>query len=101
MALFACWCRDSENAPTLRETAMTDHLAHVEAHIDSYAVAGPLKHGEDFAGSLLVVKAQSEEAARAFIERDPYYRAGVWSNLDVSEFRAVAGDWVGGAAWKR
>ncbi len=101
MKLFACYCRDTSEAAALREREMQSHLAHVETNIESYAVAGPLKDGDATCGSLLVVTAQDARAARAFIESDPYFRAGVWSSIEVLEFHAVAGDWVGGAAWKR
>ena len=85
----------------MREAALAAHLAHVEAHIDDYAVAGPLKEGERTVGSLLVIKAGDAAEARARLEADPYFVAGVWANITSEEFRAVAGDWVGGATWKR
>ncbi|MFW5633440.1 MAG: abscisic acid-deficient protein Aba4 family protein [Erythrobacter sp.] len=39
--------------------------------------------------------------ARAIFEADPYFRAGVWQAIRADEFLGVAGDWVGGAAWKK
>ncbi|GAB4481085.1 YciI family protein [Erythrobacter tepidarius] len=101
MKLFAFCCRDVEDSAALREAALAAHLAHVEAHIDDYAVAGPLKEGERTVGSLLVIKADNAGEARARLEADPYFAAGVWATITCEEFRAVAGDWVGGAAWKR
>lgn len=84
----------------LRERHLAAHLAHVEAHIEDYAVAGPLKDGEETVGSLLVIKANDEAAARTKFEADPYFSAGVWQAIRCDEFRGVAGDWVGGVAWK-
>ena len=101
MALYAFYCRDGENSEKLREELLAEHLAHVEANIGQYAVAGPLKKGEDTAGSLLIIKADNLKDARAFFEQDPYFPAGVWQSIRVEEFRGVAGDWVGGAAWKK
>lgn len=101
MPLFAFYCRDGERGPQLREQFLAAHLDHVEAHIDDYAVAGPLKQGEETVGSLLVIKAEDEVEARAKFEADPYFTAGVWQAIRASEFRGVAGDWVGGAAWKK
>lgn len=100
MPIFACYCRDSDNAAILREQWMQAHLAHVEAHIETYAVAGPLMEEGSAVGSLLVLKACHAAAAHAFLEQDPYHRAGVWASVEITEFRGVAGDWVGGAAWK-
>ena len=101
MRLFAFRCLDREGSAPLREAALAAHLAHVEAQIDDYAVAGPLKEGERTIGSLLVIKARDADEARARLEADPYFAAGVWATISCDEFRAVAGDWVGGAAWKR
>lgn len=100
MPLFAFHCVDGAQAPALREELLADHLAHVEAHIDDYAIAGPLKEEGATIGSLLVIKAADKDAARAKFETDPYFAAGVWDSVRMSQFLGVAGDWVGGAAWK-
>ena len=100
MELFAFYCRDGENGAVLRERHLAAHLAYVEANLEAYAVAGPLKKAGDAVGSLLVIKGDDEPAARALFEGDPYFNAGVWQSIRVSTFLAVAGDWVGGAAWK-
>ena len=100
MALYAFYCIDGESAPRLRETLLMDHLAHVEANIGDFAIAGPLRDGETTIGSLLVIKANDETEARRKLESDPYFAAGVWQSIRVHSFLGVAGDWVGGAAWK-
>ena len=100
MALFAFYCRDGERGAQLREKYLHDHLAHVEAHIEDYAVAGPLKQADATIGSLLVIKADDETGARTKFEADPYFTAGVWQSINTAPFTAVAGDWVGGATWK-
>ena len=100
MRLFAFRCLDGPESAPRREAALAAHLSHVEAHIDDYAVAGPLKAGERTIGSLLVIKAGDAAEARSRLEADPYFAAGVWTSITCEEFRAVAGDWVGGATWK-
>lgn len=100
MKLFAFHCRDGEQGEALRARFLADHLAHVEANIGHYAVAGPLKREGATVGSLLVIKAEDEGAARGLFEADPYFRAGVWQAIRTDEFLGVAGDWVGGATWK-
>jgi uncharacterized protein YciI len=101
MKLFAFRCLDGPGSAARREAALAAHLAYVEEHMDQYAVAGPLIEGEHMVGSLLIIKASDAAEARARLEADPYFTAGVWANITCEEFRAVAGDWVGGAAWKR
>lgn len=100
MTLFAFFCLDAENSAQLREKLLADHLAHIESHIADFAVAGPLKDGEETIGSLVVIKAEDEAEARTKFEADPYFAAGVWQSVQSSRFLGVAGDWVGGIAWK-
>jgi len=100
MTLFAFYCRDGENGASLRERLLADHLAHIEANIEKFAVAGPLKDGDATVGSMVVIKAEDEAEARAIFEGDPYFAAGVWQSIQVDHFLGVAGDWVGGVAWK-
>ena len=101
MKLFAFQCRDGKHSLALRSEVLAAHLAHIEAHIDHFAIAGPLKDGEHTVGSLIVIKAKDAAEARARFEADPYFAAGVWDTVSVDEFLGVAGDWVGGAAWKQ
>lgn len=98
--LFAVYCRDAEGSGEKRQSLFNEHISNVELTLDQLAVAGPLVENGETVGSLLVVKAQSAAEARAFIESDPYFAAGVWGSIEIHEMLAVAGDWVGGAAWK-
>ena len=76
------------------------HLTHVEAEIDRFVVAGPLRDEEGIiTGSLLVVKADNAAEAQAFLELDPYYQADIWAGIEIYAFSAAAGDWVGGKTW--
>ncbi|WP_336986722.1 YciI family protein [Altererythrobacter aquiaggeris] len=100
MKLFAFHCRDGEHSPKLREDFLQRHLDHVEANIERYVVAGPLKDGDKMVGLLLVIRAEDIAEARIFFETDPYFDAGVWQAIRVSEFLAVAGEWVGVVSWK-
>jgi uncharacterized protein len=97
MKLFTIIAEDGANSVTLRAKHLDAHLAHVEANLARYAVAGPLRGANGvITGSLLIVKADSIASARAFLETDPYFVANVWRSIDIRAFNAVAGDWVGG-----
>lgn len=98
--LYAIVTRDKPGAGAVRKEKLMQHLAHVEKVLDRIAVAGPLRDDAgNFVGSLLVVKAESVEDARAFLEQDPYFRADIWDRIEISAFNAAAGDWVGGKTW--
>jgi len=64
-------------------------------------LAAPLRDDaeEEFTGSLLVITASSIADARAFIEDDPYYKAGIWADVRIDKLGISAGDWVGGKPW--
>jgi uncharacterized protein YciI len=99
----AIFCEDlpGEEAVRLRQERLADHLAHVEAVLDQILVAGPMKDGEGrICGSLLVLDVPSLDAAAQLMARDPYHVPGIWASVRYLEFQAVAGAWVGGAAWK-
>ncbi len=100
MKLYAIKAHDGPGAAAIRAEKLMEHLAHIEATLDRLTVAGPL-HDEQgqTVGSLLVVKAEDEAAARSYLESDPYFKAGVWKAVDIAAFAAVAGDWVGGKTW--
>ena len=98
--LYAIVARDKPGASTTRMEKLKEHLAHVERELDRLAVAGPLRDEDgNFAGSLLVVKAESAAAARSLLEADPYFRADIWSDIQIHAFNAAAGEWVGGKGW--
>jgi uncharacterized protein YciI len=100
VALWAIVSWDAPDAPRLRKEHLAAHLAHVEGALEPLKLAGPLRTTEGgFAGSLGIVEADSAEIARAFIEADPYFRAGVWARCEVFAFNAAAGEWVGGISW--
>ena len=102
MPLYAIHALDGPGGAEKRSRHLAAHLAHVEARIDRYFVAGPLKNAAGAAiSSLLVVEANDEADARAFLAEDPYAAVDLWDSVHVSAFAAVAGSSVGGAAWKK
>lgn len=97
---YAIITRDKPGAAATRMEKLKEHLAHIETALERLAVAGPLRdEAGGFTGSLLVVKADSAAEARALLEADPYFRADIWSDIEIRAFNAAAGDWVGGKTW--
>lgn len=94
--------RDSVGSAVPRQQFIAQHLEFVERSIDRILVAGPLRDPATGAnvGSLYVLDVDTESEARALLEADPYYRAGVWASVTVEPFMGAAGRWVGGLAWK-
>jgi hypothetical protein len=97
---YAIMTKDKPGASVTRMAKLKEHLAHVEESLNDFAIAGPLRDEEgNFTGSLLVVRAESEEQARAMLAKDPYFQADIWSEIEIRAFSAAVGDWVGGKAW--
>ncbi|CAM3164233.1 YCII-related domain-containing protein [Sphingomonas antarctica] len=97
--LWAIWSDDTADALHLRREHLAAHLAYAETIVDRIAVGGPLRDGDTDLGSLILLRVDSQAEARTILENDPYYRAGVWTNIQIRPFRAVIGDWVGGKTW--
>jgi uncharacterized protein YciI len=98
--MIAVWAEDAAGADAARASELGAHLAHVEAVMAQIFVAGPLLDGAgQVVGSLLVFDVRDEAAARAMMEADPYFRAGVWGRISYRPYKAVAGLWVGGKTW--
>lgn len=98
--LYTIMCRDRADSKADRMAHLAAHLAHMESILDRVSLAAPLRDEEDgFTGSLLVISATDKADAREFIERDPYYKAGIWNHIEIDRLGIAAGAWVGGKPW--
>ncbi len=91
--LYACICKDKPEANELRQRTRETHLEHLRKNTGAVISAGPLldEEGSLPVGSLLIIEADSLEAARAMMEADPYAKAGVFAQIDVYPWRWVVG----------
>ncbi|MFN4020615.1 MAG: YciI family protein [Erythrobacter sp.] len=95
MRMFCFHCRDGEDGGRLRAIHRPAHLAFIHANAEHFVIVGPLKRADGLIiGSLLIVKAADEAAARAILAEDPYLTGGVWQSIRVDEFTPLLGDWV-------
>lgn len=90
---YAFYCRDGEDAPRIRPTVREEHFAHIFANAGRYKLGGPLKRDAEPVGSLIVIEGKDETDARAIFESDPYFIAGVWQSINVTEFEFLTGTW--------
>lgn len=98
--LYAIMAWDGPGGSAARTEFRTAHFAHIETIMDKIAIAGPLyDDAGGFAGSLVVVHANSREDAEAILKSDPYFTGGVWDRWDIHRFLGAAGEWVGGKTW--
>ena len=93
--------RDRPGTAHLRLDHLEGHLTHVERYWKRYVVAGPVRAapGADITGSVLLVIAEDEAAARALCEADPYFTCGLFEEVSVRLFTPAVGRFVGGVTW--
>ncbi|PST17300.1 hypothetical protein C7U60_19645 [Mesorhizobium plurifarium] len=90
--LFALLCTDKPGALQLRLDTRPDHLAYLD---DLNArgilkIAGPFLGGDGKpTGSLVIVRADTIEEAKAVAEADPYAKAGLFSNVEIKAYNWV------------
>ena len=82
--LFALLCDDKDGGLDLRLATRPAHLEYLKSLRAHLKFAGPfLGPDEKPVGSLVVVDAESIEAARAIADADPYAKAGLFRRVDV------------------
>jgi hypothetical protein len=94
MPLFVLLGRDAPDTGALRQKVRPAHLDHLRKAAGEGRIvhAGPLLDAAGAAiGSLIVLEADTLEAARATAALDPYVTAGVFQTFEVLETRAVFG----------
>ena len=91
--LFVIHCIDKAGDGQLRLANRQDHLAFLKESAAMVRLGGPFlsEDGTAMVGSLLVIEADDLAAARAWADRDPYARAGVFERVDIHPWKAVVG----------
>jgi uncharacterized protein YciI len=90
--LFAFVCKDK---PSHLQVRMDTRPAHVE-HLNKLNAEGTLKMAGPFLdadgkpnGSLVIVNADTLEAAKAIADADPYAKAGLFESVEIKPFNWV------------
>jgi uncharacterized protein YciI len=98
-------CRDATGRDTaaLRSAHRDRHFAYIESILERVLAAGPLaepgSHGHR--SSLFIYDVASEAEARALLEADPYFTAGIYGEVCLEPWWPAAGRWLGGTIWQR
>lgn len=91
MPLFIISWMDKPGGLPVRMATREAHLAYVAANPGVVRLGGPFLDDGDMAGSMLVVEAESLEAAQAFHDGDPYKAAGLFETSTVKPWRVTVG----------
>ena len=87
--LFAIYCLDKPDSLPLRMENRPAHFAYVDETIGMIKAGGPMlaEDNETMIGSLVVIEAESIEAATAWSDNDPYVKAGLFQSRDIRPFK--------------
>lgn len=87
MPLYSMIAKDKDPSSGHRQQVRPVHLVHLENLGDKLIIAGPLQNDDGAPiGSLVVIEADSLEAAKALYARDPFVTEGVFGSYEVARF---------------
>ncbi|ARM14265.1 MULTISPECIES: YciI-like protein [Rhizobium] len=90
--LFALLCKDKPGHLDVRMDTRPTHLEYLNRlnAKGTLKIAGPFLDDEGKpCGSLIIVEAESKEAARALADADPYAQAGLFESVEVKAYNWV------------
>lgn len=81
------------NFAALRERGLEAHLDYLRSQKKILVLSGATvsDDGKDFTGSLLIVNVNSRAEAQAFVDGDPFQKAGMFTSVMITRMRK--GQW--------
>ena len=91
--LFALICIDKSDGLAIRLEKRPEHVAYLKSLGDKLAFAGPFlkEDGKTMCGSLVVVEADTLDAAKAVAGADPFAKAGLFATVEIRPWLWVLG----------
>ena len=80
---------DKPNSLGLRNQTRVEHLAYLDANKDKLLAAGAKidDDGEGGYGGVILVDTEDRAEAEAFIQNDPFTKAGLFAGIEVVRWR--------------
>jgi hypothetical protein len=81
------------NFAAMREKGLQAHLDYLHSQKSILVVSGATvsDDGKEFTGSLLIVNVGGRAEAKAFVDGDPFQKAGMFTNVTITRMRK--GQW--------
>ena len=91
MPLYVMYGLDRPDGLELRKATRPAHLDWLKMFENLVRLAGPMlaADGGTPVGSMIVIEAESLEAAKAWAASDPYAKAGLWESVSIRPFTQV------------
>lgn len=86
---YAILTFDKPNSLALRNEYRAVHLDYLTEHKDKLLAAGAKldENGEGGYGGIIIVDTNDRDEAEAFIQNDPFYKAKLFSSVEVVRWR--------------
>jgi len=86
--LYAMIAKDKPDALDQRLAARPAHLQHLDSLGQTLRLAGALlDDAGNPSGSLVVIEAETLDAARALINADPFVKEGIFASVEIRPWR--------------
>ena len=84
-------CDDKPGCESIRDRLRPKRIQWLDRNADRLIAAGGKVDSENrrVTGGLMIVEAESQEAAERFADEDPFLAAGLYRNLEVVRWRRV------------
>lgn len=96
-------CRDlaGQDNRRIRKAQLDSHCAYIETIIDRLMIAGPVGDaaGGESGISVFIYDVDHREDAERLLYGDPYFKAGLYGEIEIDRFLPAAGRWIGGKVW--
>jgi len=87
---FAVVCWDRPNVGELREKTRHTHLQYLKENADKMHLGGPFENADGgIVGTLFIIDVADEAEARAFVENEPFHKAGVFESSRLRRWRQM------------
>jgi len=82
---YALICTDKPNSLAIRKANRAEHLAYLKSLGQTVVFAGPFTEadGETMNGSLIVVEADTLQAAMEIAAGDPFAKIGLFASVEI------------------
>lgn len=88
---FMIYSVDKPNSKPIRDEHRAAHFAFLEKHQERLLASGGLQDdaGERFIGSCILLDVDTREQAQAFVNEDPFTKAGLAQEVVIKRWKAA------------
>ena len=87
---YTILCFDKENKLNVRKINRDEHLEYLKSFRKKLLLAGPILDKNNLpSGSIIILDLDTKQEIEKFIKDDPYYKAGLFRETKILNFKKV------------